>query len=140
MPSWLRTTIVLWCLAVITAIGGAVAAGPNEQLAQDLFLAAAGVGVIVGVLLAVATVSDARARRAARRRPAESPFSRLEYVPAVTTPARRLRWKGSPYWRIGIPSATDVAAEVVERELIGLGRSSAKRHSSASVHASSDSL
>jgi hypothetical protein len=113
MPGWLRFTVVLWCLAVIAAIAGAVAAGPSQQLAQDLFLAAAGVGVVVGVLLLLATMSEAHTRRAARRRPAESPLSRLEYLPAVTSPARRLRWKGSPYWRIGVGAERQVVGRRV---------------------------
>lgn len=79
-------------VATFAAIAGLML--PAQGLSAGLLV------VVVGCIVGVLVLPDVRRRRSRRDRSritgAESPLSRLEYLAAVTTPARRVHWRGGP--------------------------------------------
>lgn len=90
----LTAATIAWSVAVLAAIAGAVLPSDREQLSLGLFAFAVALGLTVAILL----VADGLRRRRSHRRgqaAAQSPLARLEYLPAVTTRTRLIRWRGA---------------------------------------------
>ena len=93
--------------AVLAAIAAALLPSDLQRLSLGLFALAVAASVGGATLL----VADGIRRRSARRvaaAAAGSSLSRLEYLPAVTTGARKLQWRGGRYLvgsRTGAPDA-----------------------------------
>ncbi len=90
----LTAATIAWSVAVLAAVAGAVLPSDREQLSLALFAFAVALGLTVAILL----VADGLRRRRSRRRTgaaARSPLARLEYLPAVTTRTRLIRWRGA---------------------------------------------
>ncbi len=127
-----RTATIAGGLTVASAVGGAFAAGASPPLALALIVIAVVLGGTAAIAL-LATLRKSRRRRAARRTDRESPLSRLDYVPSVTSRAPRLRWRGSRYWSIGRRGRLAHLRLPEERELVGSRARSAPRSGSPEV-------
>jgi hypothetical protein len=99
MTRQLAVATVAWVLAVLAAIVGVVLPSNQHRLALALFVFA----VVAGVGVAILLLLDGLGRRPGRRGSASdgSPLDRLEYLPAVTTRARRLHWRGGRHLMTG---------------------------------------
>ncbi|MGH7721876.1 MAG: hypothetical protein ACRENL_03430 [Candidatus Dormibacteria bacterium] len=86
---------VAWCAAVIAAIAGAAMPGDQPRLSLGLLALAVALAAGAAILLVVDWLRRRSARRGARA--AAQSLSRLEYLPAVTTRTRLLRWRGGRY-------------------------------------------
>jgi len=95
MPRSLTLAAVALCFAVLAAVAAALLPGDLQRVALALFASAAAISVGVAILL----LSGGGRRRDTHRRAAtaESPLSRLDYLPTVTTRTRRLQWRGGRY-------------------------------------------
>ena len=83
--------------AVLAAIAGLLLPSDQQRASSALFVFARVLGVVVVILLLAAGLRQRSARRRAAAAAPESPLSRLEYLPAVTTRVRLLHWRGDRY-------------------------------------------
>jgi hypothetical protein len=101
MSSWFRAASIAWTFAAVGAVGGGFAVGRTNPLALALFALGVALAVTELATILVAMHRRSRRRRFERRAAAGSRLGRLEYLPAVTTPAPLLHWQGSQYWSFG---------------------------------------
>jgi hypothetical protein len=132
MSARVRTATIAGGLTVASAVGGALAADSSPPLALALIVLAVVLNGTAAIAL-LATLRESRRRRAARGTDSESPLSRLDYVPSVTSRAPRLRWRGSRYWSIGRRGRLAHLGLPEERELVGSRARSAPHSASPEV-------
>jgi hypothetical protein len=125
MSARLRAACIAWAFAAVGAMVGGFAVGRTNPLALALFALAAALSVSETITLLVAMRRRSRRRRFERRAAAGSRLGRLEYLPAVTTPAPLLRWQGSPYWSFGRWSGLAHREHEAPREPVGPAAASA---------------
>ncbi len=89
----LTVASVAWSVAIASAITGLLLPSPQERVSLGLFAFAVAVGLLVATVL-IADGLRHRARRRAGVAGAQSALGRLEYLPAVTTRTKLIRWRG----------------------------------------------
>ncbi|MBJ7593869.1 MAG: hypothetical protein JF886_03245 [Candidatus Dormibacteraeota bacterium] len=89
----LTVASVAWSVAIASAITGLLLPSPQERVSLGLFAFAVAVGLSVAIVL-IADGLRHRARHGAGVAGAQSPLGRLEYLPAVTTRTKLIRWRG----------------------------------------------
>ena len=114
----LTAAAVAWSVAVLAAIAAAVLPSDLQRESLGLFAFAVAPSAGVVILLLAAGLRQRSARRRAAAAAPESPLSRLEYLPAVTTGTRRLRWRGGRYL-VGRRLTESTAADVEDVALVG---------------------
>jgi hypothetical protein len=113
-------------LALSAALPAAIAAALLPSDLQRLSLGLFAFAVTASVGAAILLVADRIRRRSARRvaaAAAGSPLSRLEYLPAVTTGARKLQWQGGRYLVGSRTGAPDAEARGHAEDLVGAAQS-----------------
>ena len=90
----LTVASVAWSVAIASAITGLLLPSTQESVSLGLFAFAVAVGLLVAIVL-VADGLRQRARRRAGVAGVRSPLARLEYLPAVTTASKLIRWRGA---------------------------------------------
>ncbi|MDQ6847616.1 MAG: hypothetical protein M3019_08565 [Candidatus Dormibacteraeota bacterium] len=100
----LTVASVAWSVAIASAITGLLLPGSEERVSLGLFAFAVAVGLLLALMLVVGGLRQRTRRRAGVAR-APSPLRRLEYLPAVTTRTKLIRWQGGhsqvARWRTG---------------------------------------
>jgi hypothetical protein len=84
-----------WTVAILAAIAGVELPSDHMVLSLALFAFAVGLGLLVAITLVADGLRRRRARHQRAAAAAPSPLHRLEYLPAVTTGTRRIRWRGA---------------------------------------------
>ena len=84
-----------WTVAILAAVAGVLLPSDLVRVSLALFAFAVGLGLLVAIILVADGLRHRGARRRAAAETAHSPLGRLEYVPAVTTRTRRIRWRGA---------------------------------------------
>jgi peptidoglycan/LPS O-acetylase OafA/YrhL len=110
----LVTVSAAWALAIGAALAGVLQPSDRLRLSVALFAFAVALALLVAIVLVADGLRHRRSRRRATATAAGSPLDRLEYLPSVTTPSRRLVWHGSPYWAIGGQGGAGVDAVALE--------------------------
>ncbi len=86
-----------WTVAILAALAGVLLPSDRVRVSLALFAFAAGLGLLVAIVLVADGVRHRHARRRAAAAAPQSPLSRLEYLPSVTTGTRRISWHGARY-------------------------------------------